>query len=568
MEEKEQEEKQNYLRQNILDKGYDANEFVSFLISKKGEAASDISNWSMKDLHIVVQEFISNHKNEIDSNPQNNQNQEIQPQTENKSNDFEIIENNMVNMNKNNNQKNKGQNLESNDENFGIVIPEFIECQKAEINGLNEQENIEITVTDPQKVNNGFFSRTYINFLIKTNPINLKVRRKHDDFVWLRERLSIIYHLNVLPRLPKKGKVNGDMHINKRMRNLQLFLNYLLKDDLIKNSQIFYDFLTIDKDEDFEKKKKIYNKLKTTTEVKEMKSLEGKLKIEVTPENEKLLSKIKDNALGNETILKQINDNFKLLKLQMDAVISRTESFFPLFDKLIKLRKIYLPNNVILESYKQLKNIFKSWSEVLKKQKHFFNIDVKEYLKLLGGNYRHMKELSESVEEQKTYYKRITKNLINKKMDLFERDDWSNWQLDAQDKKKVKSFLKDKLVAYKKICYNSTCEAIKLKEKYGYQLNKIISEYTRLKLITNVELRQKVMDFTRKQSQISSDHIIIMGKIIGIMDDCFENQNNEGKEQNEVEINEVKDEEGNLENNEINNEDDKENKEENKIYEN
>ena len=568
MEEKEQEEKQNYLRQNILDKGYDANEFVSFLISKKGEAASDISNWSMKDLHIVVQEFISNHKNEIDSNPQNNQNQEIQPQTENKSNDFEIIENNMVNMNKNSNQKNKGQNLESNDENFGIVIPEFIECQKAEINGLNEQENIEITVTDPQKVNNGFFSRTYVNFLIKTNPINLKVRRKHDDFVWLRERLSIIYHLNVLPRLPKKGKVNGDMHINKRMRNLQLFLNYLLKDDLIKNSQIFYDFLTIDKDEEFEKKKKIYNKLKTTTEVKEMKSLEGKLKIEVTPENEKLLSKIKDNALGNETILKQINDNFKLLKLQMDAVISRTESFFPLFDKLIKLRKIYLPNNVILESYKQLKNIFKSWSEVLKKQKHFFNIDVKEYLKLLGGNYRHMKELSESVEEQKTYYKRITKNLINKKMDLFERDDWSNWQLDAQDKKKVKSFLKDKLVAYKKICYNSTCEAIKLKEKYGYQLNKIISEYTRLKLITNVELRQKVMDFTRKQSQISSDHIIIMGKIIGIMDDCFENQNNEGKEQNEVEINEVKDEEGNLENNEINNEDDKENKEENKIYEN
>ena len=58
MEEKEQEEKQNYLRQNILDKGYDANEFVSFLISKKGEAASDISNWSMKDLHVVVQEFI------------------------------------------------------------------------------------------------------------------------------------------------------------------------------------------------------------------------------------------------------------------------------------------------------------------------------------------------------------------------------------------------------------------------------------------------------------------------------------------------------------------------------
>ena len=100
---------------------------------------------------------------------------------------------------------------------------------------------------------------------------------------------------------------------------------------------------------------------------------------------------------------------------------------------------------------------------------------------------------------------------------------------------------------------------ISLKQKYGYQLNKIISEYNRIKTITNIENRQKVMDFTRKQSQISSDHIIIMGNIIGIMDDCFENQNMENKEQNEVEINEIQDEENNFENNEIKN-DDNENK--------
>ena len=560
MSEKEQEEKQNYLRQNILDKGYDANEFVSFLISKKGEAASDISNWSMKDLHLVVQEFISIHKNENNSNSENNP--ISQTQTQNKSNDFEIIENNSINTNKNNNiQKDKinQQNFELNDENFGIIIPEYIECQKAEINSLNDQENIEITVTDPQKVNNGFFSRTYINFLIITNPVNLKVRRKHDDFVWLRERLTTIFNLNVIPRLPRKGKVNGDTHINKRMRNLQLFLNYLLKDDLIKNSQIFYDFLSIEKEEDFEKQKKIYNKLKTPVEIKDIKSLEGQLKIEVTPENEKLLDKIRDNCIGNETLLKQINDNFKLLKLEMDAVITRTLSFFPMFDKLIKLRKIYLPNNIILESYKQLKNIFKSWSEVLKKQNHFFNQDVKEYLKLLGGNYHHMKELSESVQEQKIYYKKVSKNLISKKIDIFERSEVSEWQLDPQDKKKVKSFSKDKFTSYKKICYNSTQEMISLKQKYGYQLNKIISEYNRIKTITNIENRQKVMDFTRKQSQISSDHIIIMGNIIGIMDDCFENQNMENKEQNEVEINEIQDEENNFENNEIKN-DDNENK--------
>ena len=547
MEEKEQEEKQNYLRQNILDKGYDANEFVSFLISKKGEAASDISNWSMKDLHVVVQEFISIHKNENKVNPQSQNNKNNQSQKENLAKDYEIIENNdeIINENNNNNdQKNRAnsQKIALNDENFGIIIPEFSECQKSEINGLNDKENIEITVTDPQKVNNGFFSKTYINFLITTNPINLKVRRKHYDFIWLRERLSTIFNFNVLPRLPRKGKVNGDMHINKRMRNLQLFLNYLLKDDLIKNSHIFYDFISIENEEEFEKKKKIYNKLKTPTEIKDIKTLDGKLKIEVTSQNEILLDKIKSNAILNETVLKQINDNLKFLKLEMDTVITRISSFFPMFDKLMKIRKLYLPNNIIYESYNQIKNIFKSWSEVLKKQNIFFNKDIKEYFKLLGGNYSHMKSLAELVDEQKNYYKKISKNLIAKKIDLFERDEIGDWQLDEKDKKKVKSFCKDKLISYKKICFNSTCEAIKLKEKYGYQLNKIISEHNRLRVITNIESRQKVMDFTRKQSQISSDHIIIMGKIIGIMDDCFENQNGENKEQNDIEINEIKDE--------------------------
>ena len=55
-----QEEKQIFLRQNILDKGYDTNTFVEFMMNKKGgEEGADVSNWSMSELKIVVREFIS-----------------------------------------------------------------------------------------------------------------------------------------------------------------------------------------------------------------------------------------------------------------------------------------------------------------------------------------------------------------------------------------------------------------------------------------------------------------------------------------------------------------------------
>ena len=583
MEEKDQEEKQKYLRQNILDKGYDANQFIAFLESKKGEGASDISNWSKIDLYAVVQEFILVHSNDninskqnteqqnndtnINTNNNNNINNNINTNTEQKNennnnndnngknskilNDYEIIEDKSVIKNEMLNDKKEkinSKNFVANDENFGMVIPDFIVCQKAETNALNNQENLEITVTDPQKVDNGFFSKAYINFLITTNPLNFKVRRKHADFVWLRERLSVIFNFNVLPRLPRKGKVNGDNHINKRMRNLERFLNYLLKDNLIKNSKIFYDFLTIEKDEDFEKQKKIYNKLKSPTEIREVKTLDGKLKIQVTEENEQYFNKIKSNAALNDTVLKQINDTLKLLRLEMNATITRISSFFPMFDKLIKIRKAYLPNNILSQSYMQLKNIFTSWRDILKKQNNFFLKDVKEYLKLLGGNYHHMKELTESVDEQKNYYRKISRNLIAKKIDLYDNRDSADWQLDPQEKKNVKNLVRDKLTAYKKICHNSTVDAIKLKEKYGYQLNKIISEHERLRSIANVENRQKLIDFTRKQSKISSDHIILMGKIIGIMDDCFESSDNYEDKDKEVDMNEIQ-EEVNVDNN-------------------
>ncbi len=509
MEDTSQEEKQNFLRENILDKGYDVNQFVSFLKSKKGEAGSDIANWSMVDLYEVVQEFSS--KYSTDSKPElKTQDDEIKPKTQlNVSPTITTIEG-------------VGALTE---EDFGLVIPEYLECLKLETTELSKYDNIEITVKEPKKVDNGFFSKTFINFLITTNPINANVRRRHEDFVWLRERLSIIFNLNVLPRLPKKGKVNEDKHINKRMRNLERFLVYLAKDPLVKNSQIFYDFLTIEKDSDFEKRKKIYNRLKTPIELKDIKTINGKMKINITIRKEQHLENIRDNAAFNETALKKFNQNFKLLKEEMKTVISRVLSFGPLFDKLLKISTTYLDNNIIIESYNQMKNIFNTWADTLKKQNTFFFTDVKEYLKLLSGNYHHLRELVQYVEKIKTSYNKTSRNLTNKKMELFRKGDVSSWQLDEKDKKNLNEFFSDRLASYKKICFKETTNVIKLKEKYGYHLNKIIFEYQRLRNINTIENKEKIIQFSKKQSQIVSDHNKKMEEIIDTMEKCLMEKN-------------------------------------------
>ena len=524
MEDKNQEEKQNFLRENILEKGYDVNEFVTFLKSKKGEAGSDISNWSMNDLHDVVREFISLNAPQSESEIQQNQSK-TKTENQNRKNSLPTVAT----------IQSPGDNKNSinlTEEDFGIIIPEYLNCLKSETTDLSQYDDLEITVKEPKKIDNGFFSKAFINFLITTNPINANVRRKHSDFVWLRERLSIIFNLNVLPRLPKKGKVNEDKKINKRMRNLERFLIYLAKDPVIKNSQIFYDFLTIDDDSNFEKRKKIYNRLKTPIELKDIKTINGKMKISITKNKEQYLDNIRDNAAFNETALKKFNQNFKLLKAEMKTVIGRVLSFSPLFDKLIKISTTYLDNNIIIESYNQMKNLFNTWGETLKKQSLFFFNDVREYLRLLSGNYHHIRELVQYIETIKTNYNKTSKNLTNKKMELFRKGDVSSWQLDIKDKNTLNEFYADRLASYKKICFKETNNVIKLKEKYGYHLNKIISEYQRLRNINTIENKEKVIQFCKKESQISSDYFKIMGEIIGIMEDCVEKSS---KEENDME---------------------------------
>ena len=47
------EEKQSFLRENILNKGFDGEEFMNFLVKLKGENANDLEKWTLDELKMV-----------------------------------------------------------------------------------------------------------------------------------------------------------------------------------------------------------------------------------------------------------------------------------------------------------------------------------------------------------------------------------------------------------------------------------------------------------------------------------------------------------------------------------
>jgi len=51
--------KQNYLREEVMELGYNTDDFLKFLILKKGENAADLSIWNLDELVNVVKEYKS-----------------------------------------------------------------------------------------------------------------------------------------------------------------------------------------------------------------------------------------------------------------------------------------------------------------------------------------------------------------------------------------------------------------------------------------------------------------------------------------------------------------------------
>ena len=515
------EEKQIYLRENILEKGYDANLFANYLIQKKGEEGADIGSWSMNDLQQVVQEFIEKQSSfllggDIVIPPTQNQN-EI-PEEQSKPNNQEETKSISKNENKNDhqnevsNQQKEVSNIPQvkvNPQLYGIVSPETLPCKKPENTPLSSIENLSISVGSPEKKEGGFFSKSYITYLITTHGINLTVRRRYSDFVWLHQVIFDLYSYIIVPPVPKKNKIGGDrfsdIFINKRMRYLEKFLNWLASNPVIKNSKLFYDFLSIEKEADFNKSKTSYNKIKPQTNIQEFISPNGKMNLGVKQEKEIYFQNIKDNIFYNQELLNKLNINLKQLKLQMDALIQKIIEVSKIWEELFNNSTKYYDEMNIINTYKQMNKLFKNWEECLKKQNNLIFVDVREYFKYIRNNFREMKYVNHNADNHKSVYYKVERNLINKKEELFKRGDISKWELDGQEKSNANILSQDKSSSLFKICSKDTNTCIQRRIYYGYYLNKAIEEFERVRALNGKFHKENFMNFCRNLSDIISE---------------------------------------------------------------
>ena len=477
----ETQEKQNYLRINIIDAGYDPNVFVEFLMNKKGEDGADVANWSLPDLKNVVQEFINLNSNN------NNEQQQQQEENENINKD---------NTNENDKKENiKVQNKENGEEfTYGILSKKQVQCVKVTNNEIGNCENVKITVGSFEKVEGNFFSKSYVSYLITTSPFNWNVRRRFSDFEWLRQTLMNHYNYCLIPCIPKKPKnlnkiVNDKFDkdfLAKRSRNFEKFLNYIILDPILKNVPVIQEFLTLEKDDEFHKMKKSYDKLKIPVlNVSKVTSVDGIAKIEINEEKEKYFTEIKESTNLNGNILKKINTTIKALKEDLNNASEKLNEISNDFKLLKENAQKYIENENVILAYEEMSNMFNNFSSYIKNQKQIIFIDLKDYFNYVRSNYGSMKDFLHKVDNLKNAFYKSLKNLKSKKEDLFRKKEVNKWEIDPKDNVDKTTIASNKSLALEKMLYKDTLQVNYQKIIYGFYINRIIEEHERMKKINS-----------------------------------------------------------------------------------
>ena len=552
-----EEEKQNYLRENILDKGYEAEEFVSYLTSKKGEEGVNLNNWSLEELKSVVQEYIKNNpinnKIENDNNIQNmpnqmniNMNMNINMQNNLLQNPLlqnmnippgmnypnillnnGLLDNNMLNINNLNIDPNLINNLPNTNLNnninniniennlvnpqgeqidiYGITNTETLHCLISEKSDLSKYQNVKIEIALGEKKPGTFFSKSYQTYAISVPLLNLKVNRRYSDFEWLRQILVNMFSSSVIPPIPKKNKIGGDRFneefLEKRTRTLEKFLNLLLEDPNIKSSQVFYDFISIEQDTQFNEAKRHYNSFKLPQQLKDYKTLTGELDIRLDDSREIYYQNIKDQTELNQELLSKLNKQLKLLNNEMSAVVTRLNEIAKSCEELFLHSVKYAQNDDIKISYFELNEMFKCWSDALKKQNTIMFLNIREHFKFSKNVFKSMKDLINSVDTYKQIYYKAKRNLITKKEDLFRKGDISKWDLGLN--KNINA--QDKTIALPNMLSTETNNVINIKQIYGYYLNSVNNEFERIEKIIALGHKQNLLENAKKQITIISE---------------------------------------------------------------
>ena len=429
MTEENLETKQLYLREEIIDKGYDPSDFNIYMCNIRQEENIDLNNWTIEELKNVVSNYIESkvsqsqeqkeevendnqyevekdNKNEVENGNQN----EVEKDKE-KDNQNEVENDNQKNINNNDetiNNNKKDSQVSSIEKITNNPFDNFLKkgyCTKLEKNEFTDLENLRVKISDPIRINPGFFSISYFQYKVTTLPLNYSVIRKLSDFLFLNDKLPLIHPVKYTPLFPTfHYGVKDDSP--KKLRYIQNYMDSLLENKYFRSLPLVNDFLTLSLNDWEQKIKNTYSKITEAKGFETMPNLEGIYFIKISKEEEDKASLIKNELNTKNEALKNLNYYLDELISYFDKISQTLKNISTCFYNMEKTEINLKRNDILIKGYNNLGNLFKIWGDDYLQQKDFIRDEIKYYFKFISKEYKYFFKNFDDYKSARDEYKK------------------------------------------------------------------------------------------------------------------------------------------------------------------
>ena len=519
----ELERKNLLIATEIITKNYSSDEFYNFLKQKDNNKGDDLNLWTVLEIQDIIKEFQeSKEKNkdlkidEINKSIEISQsnNNELEQSNNNFISNNNVLEsnnnfisnnnvleqsnNNLLNSIKLNNQLNENaNNIYSARLTTGFFnIGDEINCQLPDSTDFVNCKNLTVNLMFPErsKDDENYGKKFVYTFCIETSPIKFSVRRRQQDFYWLRKMLVKFYPGIFIPPINDKNlsDSSNDIKVTKRMTDCKHFLEEIIKDELLRSSKIFFDFMTTVKEKEFQIKRKAYEKMEGPKKIEDLHSRTGKINLDGSIfREENRLEKAKNNLKKNQNIIDKLNKEFKKLIQEMSNLKQILHNVSDIFKELTNETQIYPENKNLIKSYLSNQNLMNDWAYSIKRQSTIFDLHIRQYFKYLFLEYNSLKELQENFENNKIEYLKKKKNLEDEKEKLYIKKDVKKWELKPED---ANVDVNNKQLCFEKMLPKKTKELNDKMKLTCYYGNYFESEFERIRN----QMEENIIDISDK----------------------------------------------------------------------
>jgi len=346
----------------------------------------------------------------------------------------------------------------------------------------------------------GLLKGKYAVYVIVTPLKGYYVERRYSDFLNIRKEMIRLYPGYIVPPIPVKKFTNNldPAFLQERKALLQEFLNDILKHPILKNCELFIQFISLSS-KDWEERAKLFSKPILPRDIAQLVTISGKAKLHYSTETLNHCDRLNN-------IVKDMAETYKELKVTNQNIAEELDRLSHSFNKIAvlyqRLSSLYLTieDRTHGDLFFNMSGGAASLGEAYKGYKKEYSDNLGDYYSFYCREIIAIEELLQIQRSTGEHMEAAEKKLRKKKEQKFELRNTATWELESSAFANAGMLLDNKEIAFKEMLPKETRDTQRIRILYGYYSNKVIEELERI-------LRKDERDF--KNHFIKSIEIFI-----------------------------------------------------------